>query len=159
MSFFRLPRMWNFQMERYGLFRGCWSVSEANLWSLSLTRLAVWDGCYHAKGWFRPTTFQGVMALLRVAKPLATKKRTTPLWSSCLRCARTFIIFFFVFFFIMALGNIFWKLCVGLFFTHYIVGTTIPVLPYVYINVHYNIKQEDPLRSYSLVSAIVCFLF
>ena len=28
--------------ERYGLYGGCWSISLQNLWSLSLTRLAVW---------------------------------------------------------------------------------------------------------------------
>ena len=41
MSFFRSPKMWKSQGERTGLYGGCWSVSQPNLWSLSLTRLAV----------------------------------------------------------------------------------------------------------------------
>ena len=39
---------------------------------------------YHAKGRFRPTAFQGIFTLWRVAAPSATKKRTTPLFSSLL---------------------------------------------------------------------------
>ena len=34
--------MWKSQGERSGLYGGCWSVSQPNLWSLSLTRLTVW---------------------------------------------------------------------------------------------------------------------
>ena len=41
MSFFKLPKMWKLQGERSGLCGGCWSVSQPNLWSLSLTRLTV----------------------------------------------------------------------------------------------------------------------
>ena len=37
------------------------------------------DWNYHAKGWFRPTAFQGVLTLWRVAAPSATEKRTTSL--------------------------------------------------------------------------------
>ena len=36
--------MWKSQEERSGLYGGCCSVSQPNLWSLSLTRLAVWEG-------------------------------------------------------------------------------------------------------------------
>ena len=42
------------------------------------------DGHYHAKGSFRPSAFQGVLTLWRVAAPSATKKRTIPLCSSVL---------------------------------------------------------------------------
>ena len=42
MSFFRSPKTWKSQGERSGLYGGCWSVSQTNLWSLSLNRLAVW---------------------------------------------------------------------------------------------------------------------
>ena len=41
-SFFRSQKMWKSQRERSGLYGGCWSVSQPNLWSFSLTRLAVW---------------------------------------------------------------------------------------------------------------------
>ena len=41
MSFFRSPKMWKSQGERFGLYGGCWSVSQSNLWSLSLTILAI----------------------------------------------------------------------------------------------------------------------
>ena len=41
------------------------------------------DRCFHAKGCFSPTAFQGVLTLWRIAAPSATKKRTTPL-CSCL---------------------------------------------------------------------------
>ena len=34
--------MWKSQGEIYGMYGGCWSVSQPNLWSLFLTRLAVW---------------------------------------------------------------------------------------------------------------------
>ena len=37
---------------------------------------------YHAKGWFRPAAFQGVLTLSRVPEPSATKNRTKPLCSS-----------------------------------------------------------------------------
>ena len=42
MSFFRSPKTWKSQGERSGLYQGCWSVSQPNLLSLSLTKLAVW---------------------------------------------------------------------------------------------------------------------
>ena len=42
------------------------------------------DGRCHAKGWFHPTAFQGVLTLWRVAAPSATEKRTTSLCSSLL---------------------------------------------------------------------------
>ena len=42
MSFFRSPKMWKSQGEWSGLYGGCSTVSQPNLWSLSLTGLAVW---------------------------------------------------------------------------------------------------------------------
>ena len=42
MFFFRSPKIWKSQGERSGLYGGCWSVSQRNLWSLSLARFAVW---------------------------------------------------------------------------------------------------------------------
>ena len=84
MSFFRSPEIWKSQGERSGLYGGCWSVSQPNLWTVCLTRWQYGDGRYHAKGWFRPTAFQGVLTLWRVAAPSATKKRTTPLCSTLL---------------------------------------------------------------------------
>ena len=39
MSFFSSPKMWKSQGERSGLYRGCWSVSQPNLWSLSLNQI------------------------------------------------------------------------------------------------------------------------
>ena len=41
MSFFRSPKMWKSRGERSGLYGGCLSVSQPNIWSLSLTKLAV----------------------------------------------------------------------------------------------------------------------
>ena len=41
MSFFRSPEIWKSKGKRSGLWGGCWSVSEPNFWSLSLTGLAV----------------------------------------------------------------------------------------------------------------------
>ena len=41
MFFFRSPKMWKSQGERSGPYGGCWSVSQTNLCSLSLARLAV----------------------------------------------------------------------------------------------------------------------
>ena len=35
--------MWKTQGERSGLYRGCWSVDQPKLWSLSLPRLVVWE--------------------------------------------------------------------------------------------------------------------
>ena len=43
MSVFRSTKMWKSQGERSGLYGECWIVSQPNLWSLSLTRLAVWE--------------------------------------------------------------------------------------------------------------------
>ena len=42
MSFFRSPKKCKSQGERSGLYGGFWSVCQPNLWSLPLTRLAVW---------------------------------------------------------------------------------------------------------------------
>ena len=65
MSFFKSPKMWKSQWGKSGLRRVCWSVSQPNLWSLSLTRLAVWGGRYNAKEWFRPTAFHGFWLIAR----------------------------------------------------------------------------------------------
>ena len=48
MSFFRPPKCGS-QGKRSGLYGGCWSVSQWNLWSLSLTRLAVWRRAFSCK--------------------------------------------------------------------------------------------------------------
>ena len=48
-SLFRSPKMWKSQGERSGLYGGCWSVPQPNLWSLSLTRLAVWGRALSCK--------------------------------------------------------------------------------------------------------------
>ena len=42
-------KMWNPQGERSGLYGGCWSVSQPNLWSLSVTRLSVWERALSSK--------------------------------------------------------------------------------------------------------------
>ena len=49
MSFFRSPKMWKSQGERSGLYGGCWSVSQPNLWIVFLTRLAVWGRALSCK--------------------------------------------------------------------------------------------------------------
>ena len=49
MSFFRLPKMCKSQGERSRLYGGYWSVSQPNLWSLSLTKLAVWGRALSCK--------------------------------------------------------------------------------------------------------------
>ena len=49
MPFFWSPKMWKSQEERSGLYGGCWSVSQPNLWSLSLTSLAVWGRALSCK--------------------------------------------------------------------------------------------------------------
>ena len=41
--------MWKSQEERSGLYGGCLSVSQSNLLSLSLTRLAVWGRALSCK--------------------------------------------------------------------------------------------------------------
>ena len=48
------------QGERSGLYGGCWSVSQTNIWSLSLTRLVVWG---RALSWVRSTVFQGDLTI------------------------------------------------------------------------------------------------
>ena len=40
-SFFMSQKMWKSQWEKSGLYGGCWGVSQPNLWSLSVTILAV----------------------------------------------------------------------------------------------------------------------
>ena len=42
---FRSPKMWKSQGQRPELYGGYWSVSQPNLWSLFLTRLAVRRSC------------------------------------------------------------------------------------------------------------------
>ena len=59
MSFFRSPKMWNSQGERTGLYGGCWSVSQSNLFSLSLTRLAVWGRALSCKRMIPSHSIQG----------------------------------------------------------------------------------------------------
>ena len=49
MSFFMWPKMCKSQVERSGLYGGCWSVSQPNHWSLSLSRLAVWGRALSCK--------------------------------------------------------------------------------------------------------------
>ena len=49
MSFFSSPKMWKSHGERPGLYGGCWSVSQPNFWSLSLTWLAVWGRALSCK--------------------------------------------------------------------------------------------------------------
>ena len=41
--------MWKSQGERSGLYGGCWSVSQPNLWNVSLTKLAVWIRAFSCK--------------------------------------------------------------------------------------------------------------
>ena len=83
MSFFRSPKTWKSRGERCGLYGGCWNVSQPNFWNLSLTRLAVWDGRYHAKEWFRPTAFHEILTLWRVAASSETN-HTALLFFACL---------------------------------------------------------------------------
>ena len=49
MSFFRSSKIWKSQGEISGLYGGRWSVSQSNLWNLSLTRLAVWGRALSCK--------------------------------------------------------------------------------------------------------------
>ena len=49
MSFYRSPKMWKSQGERSGLYGECWSVSQPNLWSLSLTRFTEWGRALSCK--------------------------------------------------------------------------------------------------------------
>ena len=51
------------QGERFGLYGGCWSVSQPNLWSLISPNCQYVDGRYIAKGWFRRTAFQSGFTL------------------------------------------------------------------------------------------------
>ena len=51
--------MWKSQGERSGLYRGCWSVFQPNLWSLSLTRLAVWGRALSCKRMIPPDSIPG----------------------------------------------------------------------------------------------------
>ena len=48
-SLFRSLKVWKSQGERFGLYGRCWSVSQPNLWRLSLTRLAVWGQALSCK--------------------------------------------------------------------------------------------------------------
>ena len=50
----------------------------------SLTRLAVWGQGFHGKGWFRPTTFQGVFFLLYGASQHPQPPRNEPHLSALL---------------------------------------------------------------------------
>ena len=83
MSFFRSPKMWKSQGERFELYGGCCSVSQEYLWSLSLTRLTIWGRALSCKRMIPSDRILGLLTLWRVA-PSATLKRTTPLSSSLL---------------------------------------------------------------------------
>ena len=45
----QVAKMWKSHGERSVLHGGCWSVSQTNPWSLSLTRLAVWGRALSCK--------------------------------------------------------------------------------------------------------------
>ena len=66
--------MWKSQGERFGMYGGCLSVFQSNLWSLSLIILTVWGWALSCKRMIPSDTIP------------ATKKRTTPLCSSLLAC-------------------------------------------------------------------------
>ena len=79
MSFFRSPvKMWNSQGEKSGLYRGCWSVSQPNLWSLYPTGLAVRGQALSCKQMIPSDSIPGHGHIA------ATKKRTTSLCCSSL---------------------------------------------------------------------------
>ena len=69
-----------------GKYRGC--MEDVDVFDNKISEVypsSDWqhgDGRYHAKGLFRPTKFYGVLTLLRIPEPSATKKRITPLCSS-----------------------------------------------------------------------------
>ena len=48
-DFLQVAKMWKSQGERSGMYGGCWNVSQPNLWSLFLTRLAVWGRALSCK--------------------------------------------------------------------------------------------------------------
>ena len=74
MSFFRSPKMWKSQVERSGLYGARWSVSQPNLWSLSLTRLAVWGRTLSCKRMIPSDSFRGILTLWRVTASSATNE-------------------------------------------------------------------------------------
>ena len=74
MSFFRSPKMWKSQGQRYGLYGECWSVSQSNLISLSLTRLAVWGQGLSCRRMIRPTGFPGRFDIMACSSTLSHQK-------------------------------------------------------------------------------------
>ena len=84
-DFLQVAKMWNSQAEISGLYGGCWSVSQLNLWSLSVTRLAVWEWALSCQMMIPPNSIPRCFnSMARVSTSSATKKRTTPLCSSLL---------------------------------------------------------------------------
>ena len=86
MSFFRSPKMWKSQGERSGLYRGCWSVSQPNIWSLSLTRLAVWGRTLSCKMMVPSDSIRGCFDFMARHSTLSHQKtnHTSLLFFACL---------------------------------------------------------------------------
>ena len=82
MSSYRSPKLWKSQGDRSGLYERRWSVSQPNLRNLSLARLTVWEGALSCKRMIPSGSILGRFNFM--ARPSATKKRTTPLALLCL---------------------------------------------------------------------------
>ena len=72
--------------ERSGLYGGCWSVSQPNLWSLSLTRLAVWGRALSCKTIIPPDSVPGLFDFIACSSNFSYQETNhAPLFSfACL---------------------------------------------------------------------------
>ena len=86
MSFFGSPKMWKSQGERSGLYGGCWSVSQPNFWSLSITRLAVWGRALSCKRKIQSGSIPGRFDFMAHRSTLAHQNmnHTSLLFFACL---------------------------------------------------------------------------
>ena len=86
MSFFRSPKMWKSQEERSWLHGGCWNVSQPNLWSLSLTRLAVWGRALSCKKMIPSDSIPGRFDFIACRSTLSHQEtnHTSLLFFACL---------------------------------------------------------------------------
>ena len=75
--------MWKSQGERSGLYGGCWSFSQPNLWSLSLTRLTVWGRALLCKRMIPSDSIPGRFEFMACRSQQETD-HTTLLFFACL---------------------------------------------------------------------------
>ena len=85
-SSFTSPNLWKSEGERSGLYGGCWSISQPNLWSLSLNRLAVWGRALSCKRMIPSDSISGSFDFMARSSTLGhqEKNHTSLLFFACL---------------------------------------------------------------------------